>query len=250
MRTSVAIGLGILLAIASAIAVCAGSYLEQETESVKANTVEMSCKEVLQNPPNSNHVSLILTDFQHGKHYVESDYNGDGQWDSVCIPMFPGDLKRLGASYHGVIIQLANVKSEKEMLELFKTGQIPLHYRATAQSLDPAVYSRMAQKYPSMNFGKNVLLTSGDPGSFELGKILKLSGGIGFIAAILLGGIGAFMAMLNFLRSRIAKDDAKFEAKTNRAGLPVAKKKAQAQKAAPTTSSSNELQSERYLQNH
>ena len=55
----------------------------------------------------------------------------------------------------------------------------------------------------------------------NMGQMMVVGGGIGVVAAILLGGIGAFLMMLDKLKNRIQKDNAKQITIKNRAGLPM-----------------------------
>lgn len=223
MTRSVAIFMAIVLAIASAVAVCFG-YMQREKVEVETPRVEVSCKDVFNGEIPKNVTDIILTDYQHGKHFVSFDDNGDGKWESVYLPLFPKSFKKLGPTYHAVIAHLVAVDDEQQLQELVSTGQIQLRYDASAQSLDPRTYNRMAGKYPSMQFGDNVLLTSKPALKVDVSQLLILGGGIGIIISLLVGGYCAFMAMLDFLKRRIAKDDADFSSadikRTNQAGLP------------------------------
>ena len=250
MKSSVAIIVGIVLAIASALAICLGYSMQNQEAEITADSTVMTCGQILENPPMESRVCVTLTDFQRGKHFVEYDYDGDGQWETVFIPLFPGNLRRLGDSYHGVIVQLNNVKSETELREVIKSGEIPLEFQSWNQELNKSTYYRMAQKYPSMNFGKNVHLATEESSDFNVAGILIFGGGIGIVGAILLCGIGAFVAMLNFLKRRIAKDDARHsvEGTSNRAGLPEVNPTNPADGATPAATSSTQLQSEQLLQ--
>ena len=224
MSRTTAICLAIGLAIVSAIAICFG-YIEMEKRDVKsaAPKVEITCKEVLAGKAIEPGVPLFLTDFQHGKHIVGYDNNGDGIRETVYVPLFPRDTKKLGPSYSSVIAHFANLKDEQELKDIFAGEKLELRYDAEIQALDPATYSRMARKYPSMNFGENVLLTSKPGLDIDMAMILILGGGIGGVVALALAGFCMFAAMLDFLKSRIAKDNEKFtsvDVKANRAGLP------------------------------
>lgn len=227
MSRSVAIFLALGLAIASAVAVCFG-YVEKnktsEQEAIPA--IEVSCKDMLSGTQVESGSQLVLTDYQHGKHFVSYDNDGDGLWETVYVPLFPKSMKKLGPSYHAVIAHFVTIENEQQLKETLAGDGLTLRYEAESQELDPGTYSRMARKYPSMNFGENVMLTSKSPMEIDMGQILVLGGGIGIVIALLLGGFCMFMAMLDFLKSRIAKDDEKFssiDVKSNRAGLPSAK---------------------------
>jgi len=250
MKSSVSIIAGIVLAIASALAICLGYWMQNQETAIEADSTAMTCGQILENPPLESRVCLTLTDFQRGKHFVEYDYDGDGQWESVFIPLFPGNMKRLGDSYHGVIAELTNVKSETELVEVLRSGEIPLQYQGWNQELDKSTYYSMAQKYPSMNFGKNILLATQETDEINMSAMLVFGGGIGVVLAILLFGIGAFIAMLNFLKRRIAKDDARFSSDdtANRAGLPDVNPSASTGDDTPAAASSTKLQSERLLE--
>ena len=250
MKSSLAIIAGVVLAIASALAICLGYWMQNEQATLEAESVAMTCGQILETPPTQSRLCLTLTEFQSGKHFVENDYDGDGQWESVFIPLFPGETKKLGDSYHGVIAELTNVKSKTELVEVIRRGEIRLQFQAWKQKLDKSTYYRMAQKYPSMDFGKNVLLATEETSKINTAELLVFGGGIGVVFAILSFGFGAFVAMLNFLKRRIAKDDARFNdsSTANRAGLPELSSSVSTGDKTPAAASSTKLESERLLE--
>ena len=203
MNRKLAILLSVCLGVVCAFVYTVGKRSAAAAEDQVFDPTVISCKELLEAWPKDNY-HLVLTDYQRGKRYASYDYDQDGNWDLVYVPLFPADLRELGNNFRSVIVYFDDVHNEQELTERLATGQIDTQLWYTQQKLRSDIHSDLAHQYRLMNFSKCVVLQGGfRPASPMIGK-----------SALLVSTILPKSQDRNFMDD---EDDAPI---TNRAGLP------------------------------
>lgn len=221
----------ILLCLCSVV-VCAfiaylGYQQQSEDEVLKDSPPPIACDELLHEVPHGLS-GLTLTEFRPGKHFVTDDKNNDGEWERVLIPVFPIDTKSLKPNYRSIILSIADAKDKEELFDKVESPEIEAEYWFSAQKLDPSSYSRMAEKYTSMDFNHSVVLHCGYPKSNNIGSFMLWGASAGALLSLLILGwqsTGLILAGIKNEAQRAAaadeEDDYDVVAETkNRAGLP------------------------------
>lgn len=191
-------------------------------ESAKADAVAKpaTCDEVLKTPLMQT-TRVMLTGFAPGKHLASRDYDGDSQWESLCVPLFPRKHQKIGHGYCAVLVCFKNVPTREALDTLLESGELDVNFWPERQNLERAIHSQLAQKYKNMDLAKSPVLYYGfDVNNPVLGETsLLASAGIGSVALAI-----AFLAMISglFLRKKPEVFDVNEEERptTNRAGLP------------------------------
>ena len=215
----------ICICIAGCCAVVAhlSMNVEKEVEQLVVEGQPMTCKAVLQEKPEVT-TRIMLSEYAAGKFKADLDYDGDGQWEDVCLALFPPQNKKITYGYEAVLVKFKDVANQEQLDKLLESGELDTTYWPRRQELDNATHSSLAQSYKNLDFSSSVVLHCGFPAENPLlGEAsLKLSKMVGAGALAL-----AFLTLLSFLiKKRGPKNlsEMDFNAPvTNRAGLPIGK---------------------------
>ena len=170
------------------LCVYGGYYGYQIQNTVQEITIDkpISAAQLLERIPRDLQ-EFQLTNFKSGKHFVPHDFDKDGNWDEVVVPMFPSKQSKLEKNYGAILIRFGNVKNKEELMTAIQAEKIPTRYWFEEQTIDGHSHNELAKRYPSMDFNKNVVLKSGFPGGSELGQTLLLASGFGVFICFLFG---------------------------------------------------------------
>lgn len=219
----------ILLSLCCVVLCTFVGYLSDQaiksSEKRTAPPVDVACQELIDERPIETS-SYLVKDFAPGKFWAEIEATDTGEWSEVCMPLFPRRRSGIKHSYRGVVVCFKGVKNESELVELLQQGELELNFWPTRQDLPSVHYSRLAQRYKSMDFENSVVLHWG----FEkegplLGKSsLMLSYAVGAIALC----VAVFTLLIGFLMKLKPKpsafsfeEDDEDQPTTNRAGLDM-----------------------------
>lgn len=196
--------------------------VEKEVEVLVGDGVPYTCESLLKEKP-ENTLGIQLTEFASGKYIADFDYDGDQQWDDVCVPLTPPSDKKVTWGYCTVLVHFKGVENQEQLDALLDSGTLETMYWPRRQELNTATHSKLAQSYTNLDFSKSIVLHCGYEAENPLLGETSLQ--LSKIAGALSLGI-AFLTLLTFLfKARQPKslneldlDDAPI---TNRAGLPV-----------------------------
>jgi len=173
-------------------------------------------------PHTKNTTGIQLTEFASGKLIADFDYDGDQQWDDVCVPLFPPKKSKVTWGYTSVLVHFKGVTNQEQLDALLAEGKLDTDYWPQRQELANATHSKLAQGYKNLDFSKSIVLHYGyEAENPLLGKTsLELSKMVGAVSL----GI-AFLTLLTFLFKARPKNLNELKEEdipvTNRAGLPV-----------------------------
>lgn len=194
--------------------------VEKEAEQLVDDGQPFTCKALLAEKPKAT-ARIKLSEFGSGKYKADFDYDDDGQWDDVCLALFPAKKQKITYGYQAVLVKCKGVANQEQLDELIATGQLDTTYWPRRQELDNATHSSLAQSYKNLDFSQSVVLHYGyaseNPvlGDASL-KLSKIAGAISLAIA--------FLTLLSFLfKKRGPKDLSELELDLpviNRAGLP------------------------------
>jgi len=195
--------------------------VEKEVEQLVGENEQYTCSALLEEQPVKT-VGITLSEFVAGPYKAVFDYDSDGEWEDVCLVMFPSEKRTVTYGYNAVLVKFNEVTSQEQLDEVIASGELETNYWPRRQELEPAIHSSLAQSYKNLDFSNSIILHCGykaenpllGEASLELSKIA---------GAIALGI--AFLTLLTFLfKKRGPKDlsEVDFDAPvTNRAGLPI-----------------------------
>ena len=195
--------------------------VEKETEQLVSDGQPYTCETLLADKPKVT-TRIKLSEFASGKYKADFDFDSDGQWDDVCVPLFPSQRQKVTYGYQAVLVKFQGVTNQEQLDELLEKGELDTNYWPRRQDLDNATHSSLAQSYKNLDFSQSLVLHCGyDSKNPVLGdaslELSKIAGGISL-------GI-AFLTLLSFLfKKRGPRDlgDIDLDAPvTNRAGLPI-----------------------------
>lgn len=181
----------------------------------------LTCEELLESPLLQTS-RVRLTEFALGKHLASLDNDGDKQWDSLCVPLFPRKRQKIGHAYRAVLVCFKNIPTRDALDAIIEKGELDINFWPERQHLDRAIHSQLAQKYTNMDLAKSPVLFSGfEATNPVLGETtMYTSAGMGLVALFV-----AFLAMISGLFLRRKSSGHYIESEklptTNRAGLPL-----------------------------
>jgi hypothetical protein len=208
------------------MALCAvvGKVSKQEaTEADKqADLRSVTCKELLDEDLEQTQ-RLSIEGFVKGRHLAIVDVQQDGNWESVCIPLFPSKNIKINHGYRAVLVCFRGIKNQQE-LDAALEDQVEASYWPHEQELSPHIHSQLAQKYKRLDLNNCPILIHGNWQNPVLGvQTLAFSWMLGY------GAAGVFvLTLLSYIftmliKPKTQKEDAE-PPRTNRAGLPIGRK--------------------------
>lgn len=195
--------------------------VEKEVQQLVNGGQEITCESLLEEQPKVT-TRIKLTEFTSGKFKANFDFDGDGQWDDLCVPLFPAQKRKITYGYPAILLKIKGVTNQEQLDELMADGELETNYWPQRQELDEAIHSSLAQSYTNMDFANSFMLHCGyESKNPVLGETsLKLS--------IIAGGISLVIALLTFLAGFFIKpapqnlSEIEIDAPvSNRAGLPT-----------------------------
>ena len=74
-----------------------------EVEQLVGDAQPLTCKDLLAEKPRVT-TRVKLSEFATGKYKADFDYDGDGNWDDVCLALFPPKKKKITYGYRAVLV--------------------------------------------------------------------------------------------------------------------------------------------------
>lgn len=197
----------------------------EESDQVSTNSTDLTCREILEASPKET-TQVVVSNFIVGKRKTTIDYDGDGKWDLIGVPLFPAEKQNTKYGYKALIVCCKSVPTEAEFEALWKDSAegLTLDYWPERQELDPYLHSGLAQNYLNLDFSKSRIAFYG----YE--RTNPIFGATSLRLSILVGGGSVAVAVLTFLIALLAKLLGRFfkpspqttrpSPTANRAGLP------------------------------
>jgi len=209
----------ICVAACSAVVAYLSMQLDNEAKALAGDDIAHTCESLLKEFP-ENTIGIQLTEFAPGNSIADFDYDGDQQWDDVCVPLFPPEKPKATWGYNSVLVHFKGVTNQEQLDALLAEGSLKTDYWSRRQKLPDTTHSKLAQSYENLDFSQSIILHYGyETENPVLGETsLKLSKMVGAVSL----GIG-FLTLLTLLFKAPPKnpDDLEDSPVTNRAGLPV-----------------------------
>ena len=201
----------------------------QESEKSDPPAVDpIACDAFLADVPGATS-KILLTEFAPGRETAHWDNNSDGEWESLCVPVFPRKKLDISHGYNAVLVYFNDVPDRESLDEIIKSGELEANFWPLRQELDVATHSMLAQKYENLDFSNSPVLHYGfNTSNPLLGKTsLMASAAIGTLSIV----VGFLSMVIGFFMRKPTRsislgeeaDEETDEEKptTNRAGLPV-----------------------------
>ena len=221
----------IILLSLCCLVLCAfvGFLSKQAIKQEKVDVVPASpitCAEILKERPKTS-AHLLLNDFVPCKYLAHLDFDGDGEWDLLCVPFLPTKLRQSGHNYKTVLVCFKGVPNEEALMKLLESSELETNYWPLKQQLDKDIQSLLAHKYKSMVIADSPVLYHGfEAGNPVLGETsLMVAVGVGTMSVLAIVGTliaGLFVGPKRRRRIRvISEEDEEEKPTTNLAGLPT-----------------------------
>lgn len=193
----------------------------KESTMVTSNTTSFACQELIDRRP-AESMGVAIKDFLAVDRFAEMDFDEDGRWDEVAVPLFPTQKPKNKATYQAVIVCFRGVATRKDLEQILIADEVKAEYWASQQVLDDHLKTQLAIEFINMDFAGSPVVFVGYPNTNPLlgAKSLQLS--------YLLGGASLGIAALAFVAStliaifnrRPKTRPERPKPKRNRAGLP------------------------------
>ena len=200
----------------------------QESEKSDPPAVDaITCDAFLNDVPSATS-KVLLTEFAPGKQSAHWDNDSDGEWESLCVPIFPRKNIKITHGYNAVLVYFNDVKDRESLDEIIKSGELEANFWPLRQDLDVATHSLLAQQYENLDFSKSPVLHYGFKTSNPLlgQKSLMASAAVGTLSIV----VGFLSMVVGFFMRKPTRsisinedkdEDEEKKPTTNRAGLPI-----------------------------
>ena len=166
-----------------------------DAAQISSEPFELSCEKLIKSPLEKSS-RVLLSDFVFTDRIATIDYEGDGKWEEVAIPLFPPNGLNSKASYSSVIVCFRDVPDLETLHQRLASNELQANYWVHDQSLHRGLLPQLAVKFENMDFRNSPVVTVGYKKENPLGETsLRYSYQIGA------GAIGVAVLTLIYLAS-------------------------------------------------
>ena len=174
-----------------------------------------------------------LVQFYPGKRFVALDFNDDGRWERVYVPVFDRPLKDIRQNYRAIVVCFAGVSDDVELRKQLQSPQLTVQFWPYSQKFDNKTYNELAERYSSLDFNRSIIVHSGFPKSAGIARYLLWVGAVGALFAMMGMGWQSLGLIAIAIRKSAAIEQVQDEGEEeededseflNRAGLPTIKR--------------------------
>ena len=132
----------------------------EEAEQVSSEIVDLDCGSLIDKRPKVS-TGVLISDFILVDEVAAVDFDGDGAWDEIAVPLFSRESFKSKVAYRAVIACFRDVPDLKTLKQRLASNELKANYRVNDQELASVLHAQLAKELKSLDFKNSPVVTVG-----------------------------------------------------------------------------------------